>query len=163
MKPTHYIMAAMALVIAVLVAALAMAKQDHAEDLTAWAIERTALAEAKTKATERVRDLETQLNTANLENANEQARLKADATRRIAAANRAAASLRDTITTLRSRERPTDPTTASWFDAASTARQLVGECSERRTEVAEAADGIRTQVIGLQRYVAEVCQPPGPE
>lgn len=158
MKPTHYLIAAMALAIAGLLAALAISQKKHAEDITAWAIERAELADAKTTATEKVRTLETQLNAANLENANEQARLKADAARRIADANRAAASLRDTIATLRSRDRPADPTTASWFDAASIARQLVGECSDRRQEVAQAADGLRTQVIGLQRYVAEVCQ-----
>lgn len=158
MKLTHYLIAAMALVIAGLLAALAVSQKNHAEDIAAWAIERTALAEAKAAATEKARTLETQLNTANLENANEQARLKADATRRIADANRAAAGLRDTIYALGNRPRPADTAAAGWFDAATTARQLVGECSDRRKEVAEAADGIRTQVIGLQRYVAEVCQ-----
>lgn len=158
MKPTHFLMAAMALAIAGLLAALAIAQKNHAEDIAAWAIERTALAEAKTTATDKVRTLETQLNTANLENANEQARLKIDAARRIADAQRATAGLRDTLYALSRRERPTNPTAAGWFDAAAAARQLVGECSERRTEVAEAADGIRAQVIGLQRYVAEVCQ-----
>lgn len=161
MNITQYALIAAVLVAGVQTTRLAMTERDHAESIAAWAIERTALAEAKTTATDKVRTLETQLNTANLENANEQARLKADAARRIADANRATAGLRDTLYTLSRRERPTNPAAAGWFDAAAVARQVVGECSDRRRDVAETADGLRTQVIGLQRYVAEVCQAGG--
>lgn len=157
MQYTLYALIGAVLVAGVQTTRLAIAERDHAETSADWATERTALAEAKTTATNKVRKLETQLNTANLENANEQARLKADAARRIADAQRAAAGLRDTIYALGRRDRPTDPTAASWFDAAATARRLVGECSERRQEVATAAVELTTQVTGLQRYVAEVC------
>lgn len=122
-----------------------------------WAKERERLATVAQAATEKNRTLEQQLNTANLENANEQDRLKADASRRIAAADRAAAGLRDTIYALGRRERPATPEAAGWFDAAAVARRLVGECGDRRREVAAAAHELRTQVTGLQRYVNEVC------
>lgn len=158
MKLTHYLLAAMALAIAGLVAALALEKQDHAESREAWAIERKDLAETARVATEKARTAENALNTRNLEIANEQARLKADAARRVADAQRVAAGLRVTIYALGRRERPADSTAAGWFDAATTARRLVGECSDRRTEVATVAHELRTQVIGLQSYVAEVCQ-----
>lgn len=157
MQYTLYALIGAVLVAGVQTTRLAIAERDHAETSADWAIERTALAEAKTTATEKVRKLETQLNTANLENANEQARLKADAARRIADAQRAAAGLRDTIATLSRRDRPADPAAAGWFDAATVARGLVGQCSDRRRDVAEAAHSLRTQVIGLQRHVAEVC------
>lgn len=130
---------------------------DHAKTVATYATERTGLADATRVATEKARTAENQLATANLENANEQARLKADAARRVADAQRAATGLRDTLYSLSRRERPTDSAAAGWFDAAATARGLVGECSDRRTALAEAADSIRTQVIGLQSYVAGVC------
>lgn len=157
MKPTHYLIAAMALAIAGLVAALALEKQQHAESREAWTIERKDLADAARVATEKARTAENTLNTRNLEIANEQARLQADATRRIADAQRATAGLRDTLYALSRRERPADPAAAGWFDAANTARRLVGECSDRRTEVAAAAHELRAQVTGLQQYVAGVC------
>lgn len=122
-----------------------------------WAKEREHLATVAQTAITKNRELEQKLGTANMENANEQARLKTDAARRIAAADRAAAGLRDTIYALGRRERPATPEAAGWFDAATTARRLVGECSGRRLEVAAAAHELRTQVTGLQRYVNEVC------
>jgi len=131
-------------------AAHAKTVADHATHLAA--VDREIAA-----TTTKLRTLEQRLAQRNLEIANEQARLKADADRRVADAQRAAASLRDTLYALGRRERPADPAAARWFDATTTARRLVGECSDRRQEVAEAADGLRTQVIGLQRYVAEVC------
>lgn len=163
MKLTHYLFAAMALAITGLVTALALEKQHHAESREAWAIERKDLAHAALVATEKARTAENALNTRNLEIANEQARLKADAARRVADAQRIAAGLRDTIYALGRRERPTDSTAAGWFDAAATARRLVGECSDRRAEVATAAHELRTQVSGLQQYVAAVCLAANPE
>ena len=50
-----------------------------------------------------------------------------------------------------------DASAATLADEATTARSVLGQCSQRYTTVAADADGLRLQVIGLQAYVADVC------
>ena len=77
---------------------------------------------------------------------------------RVAAAIRSAVELRDTIGQLNSRPAPADPSIAAIAREASTARQLLGACSEEYRSVAQGADELRDQVTGLQQYVASVCK-----
>ena len=53
-----------------------------------------------------------------------------------------------------------DPGAVALIGQASTARELLGQCSSRYTAVAANADGLRSQVIGLQDFVATVCHAP---
>lgn len=53
-----------------------------------------------------------------------------------------------------------DPGAVALIGEASTARELLGQCSSRYTAVAADADGLRSQVIGLQDFVATVCRAP---
>ncbi len=50
-----------------------------------------------------------------------------------------------------------DASTNAVVDEATTARDLLGQCSQRYTTVAADADGLRLQVIGLQAFVTDVC------
>lgn len=77
---------------------------------------------------------------------------------RLATANRSVGELRDTIEQLNSRPAPADPSIAAIAREASTARQLLGACSEEYRSVAQGADELRDQVTGLQQYVASVCK-----
>lgn len=74
-------------------------------------------------------------------------------------------SLLDTIASLNARNAELsrtseDATARALAHEASAARELLGQCSSRYTAVAAAADGFRSQVIGLQDYVATVCVAP---
>lgn len=73
-------------------------------------------------------------------------------------AESAAASLRDEVARLNARPAPEDAGAAAYAREASTARELLGECSTRRTEVARAADELREQVTGLQDFAKNVCK-----
>ncbi|WP_208508387.1 DUF2514 domain-containing protein [Variovorax paradoxus] len=53
-----------------------------------------------------------------------------------------------------------DSGAVAFIGQASTARELLGQCSSRYTAVAADADGLRSQVIGLQDFVASVCSAP---
>lgn len=79
------------------------------------------------------------------------------------AANSAAArstvnGLRDDIARLNARPAPADPVAAANAGEASTARELLGACAAEHTSMAGEADQLRDQVIGLQDWVARVCQ-----
>lgn len=50
-----------------------------------------------------------------------------------------------------------DASAATLADEATTARSVLGQCSQRYTAVAADADGLRLQVIGLQAFVTDVC------
>ena len=75
--------------------------------------------------------------------------------------------LLDTINTLNARDRARAATdvsgtnasasTTTLIDDATTARSVLGQCSQRYTAVAADADGLRLQVIGLQAFVTDVC------
>lgn len=74
----------------------------------------------------------------------------------LADAQRANASLRDTISRLNSRTAPADPVAARYADEAGTARELLGACAQEYRAVAAAADDLTNQVIGLQEYASSV-------
>ncbi len=77
----------------------------------------------------------------------------------VVAGNRAAASLRDQIAELERRPVPKDSGTAAYAHEASTARGLLGQCSDRYRALDERAKELGSQVVGLQEYAAGVCQP----
>lgn len=76
---------------------------------------------------------------------------------RSAAARRSDAGLRDEIARLNARPIPSNPELAAAVEEARTARELLGACSERYTELARQADELRDQVIGLQRFATDIC------
>lgn len=94
-------------------------------------------------------------------NADEQARREATTANRIAALNQRVGRLLDTVATLNGRDLPA-PTDAAGVAAlarqAAAARQLLGACAGRYSDVAAAADQLRDQVIGLQADAATVCR-----
>jgi len=92
--------------------------------------------------------------------ADEQAKKQEVLNRRITAAESVAGSLRDQILQLNSGPVPTDPGSAAVFEQARTARELLGACAGRYTDVARAADELRDQVTGLQDFVGSVCHAP---
>ena len=77
---------------------------------------------------------------------------------RIAAAQRAAGSLRDTIRDLERRPVPEDPRTRAYAHEASVARGALEQCSERYRWVDGEAKKLGSQVIGLQSFVVDVCK-----
>lgn len=90
--------------------------------------------------------------------ANEAAKKQTVLAARAATTELVAGQLRDEITRLNGRPTPTDPVAAAIAREASTARKLLGACSEEYRSVAQGADQLRDQVIGLQDYVASVCK-----
>ena len=78
-----------------------------------------------------------------------------------AASQRAAGQLRDEIARLNARPAPASPESAALAGEASVARQLLGACAEEYRWVAQEADGLRSQVTGLQQYAKLVCQAGG--
>lgn len=78
---------------------------------------------------------------------------------RAARAESAAAGLRDEIARLNARRVPADPGAAAAAGEARAARELLGSCADRYQGVARAADELRDQVNGLQKFVAAVCRP----
>jgi ATPase subunit of ABC transporter with duplicated ATPase domains len=56
------------------------------------------------------------------------------------------------------RPAPTDPATPIRVDGGSPEAQLLGACASALVGVAEDADRLAAQVIGLQAYVRGVCQ-----
>ena len=75
---------------------------------------------------------------------------------RVAAAGVAAGSLRDEINRLNARPAPQDSQLAACFGEARVARELLGACTVEYRGVAQAADELRDQVIGLQDFVKSV-------
>ena len=53
-----------------------------------------------------------------------------------------------------------NPTATARPNAGSVARRLLGECATALLEVAEGADSLAAQLIGLQGYVRNVCVAP---
>lgn len=136
---------------------LSEAHAAHDKAVAAWSTERTTLANDRADAIEARNTAERAKSADNLENANEQARLKEDGNRRVAALAGANRGLHDTIAALNAGHLPGDPGAAGSADAAAAARRLVGECADELASVGGAAHGLRNQVTGLQRYVSEVC------
>lgn len=67
--------------------------------------------------------------------------------------------LRDELAAPRDRASK-DPATASRADAGTFEGQLLGACATALVAVASDADRLAAQVVGLQQYVAGVCQKP---
>lgn len=114
--------------------------------------------EAQLKA-ERAARADEMVRVRNLERINDaqtqrEAKMLADA----AAARRAVASLRNKIAQLNARDLPPDPRAAALAIEANTARNLLGECSDRYRSVDERARALGNQVTGLQAFATEVCK-----
>lgn len=80
----------------------------------------------------------------------------ADAGARAVRAEHAAGELRSTIARLDGRGAPADAGAAAFAGEARVARELLGACAGEYTQLAGEADGLRTQVTGLQEFVADV-------
>ncbi len=136
---------------------LANEREEHAKTQRDYAVERRALSDDVTKKTTELRKKDQQLALANMEIADGQTKLTTERNKRAADARAANRLLVDTAAAIGSGKRPTNPEAARYFDAATVAGGLVGECSTRRLEVAEAATELRDKVTGLQAYVTNVC------
>jgi hypothetical protein len=79
---------------------------------------------------------------------------------RLANVNAVATGLRDQILASNARPAPTNPESATYAREARTARELLGACAEEYRSVAEGADKLRDQVIGLQAFATDVCKAP---
>ena len=79
---------------------------------------------------------------------------------RAAAARRADAGLRDEIARLNARPAPSDSIAAAAAVEARAARELLGACSQRYTDMAGEADELRDQVSGLLTFVRSIIKPP---
>lgn len=79
-----------------------------------------------------------------------------DRDRELAAAHRANAGLRDTISSLNARPAPADPVAASYAHEAGAARELLGACAQEYRAVAAEADKLSDQVTALQEYASSV-------
>lgn len=79
-----------------------------------------------------------------------------DRDRELAAAHRANAGLRDTISSLNASPAPADPIAASYAHEAGAARELLGACAQEYRAVAAEADRISDQVTALQEYASSV-------
>lgn len=77
---------------------------------------------------------------------------------RAAAAERAAAGLRNEVQRLNGRDLPTDPGAAGLAREARAARDLLGRCAEAYRRVDERAQGLGDQVTGLQAFAVDVCK-----
>ena len=158
MIPIPYFRIAAAVVVAVLLAGthwkayhaggvsaraeLAAYKQTVAENTRKAELAARVKEQAKQTEVERVQD----------EAAKKQTVLAA----RAVAAERTAVSLRNEVARLNARPAPQNPEAAAFAREASTARELLGACAAEYRSVAEVADGLRDQVIGLQDYVHSV-------
>lgn len=95
--------------------------------------------------------------------AHEQAQREAALQLRVARSTAAHRGLLDTIADLNARnaelsEAAGDARLAGVAREAALARELLGQCSSRRREVAAAAEGLRDQVTGLQAWATTVCK-----
>lgn len=76
----------------------------------------------------------------------------------VTASRTAANSLRDEIARLNARPVSADPGIAAIAVEAASAREQLGKCAEEYRAVAQGADELRDQLIGLQDWVSQVCQ-----
>lgn len=90
--------------------------------------------------------------------ANEQAKRERTTLARIAAAERAAAGLRNEIERLNARPVPESAESAAIALEARTARDLLGRCGEAYRRVDGRAQALGDQVTGLQDFVATSCK-----
>ncbi len=155
----NYLLAGLLLAVAGLGLLLANEQSEHEKTKRVHAEEYREMANAVAEKTAELRAKDGQLALANKEITDGQIKLNSEKLARAADARRAVASLHATAEALGNRKRPDNPEAGRYFDEAATAGRLVGECSDRRTEVAEAATDLRNQVIGLQSYVLFVCLP----
>lgn len=90
--------------------------------------------------------------------AHEQAKRERATLARAAAAERAAAGLRDEVERLNARPVPESAESAAFAREASTARDLLGRCAEAYRRVDGRAQALGDQVSGLHDFVATTCK-----
>lgn len=122
------------------------AQQDRA------AAERLLAAERAARSDELIRSRNAE------RTAHEQAKREKATLARAAAAERAVGQLRDEIAALNARPVPEDPRAAALAVEASTARDLLGRCSEAYRWVDGRAQALGDQVTGLQDWAQTVCK-----
>lgn len=79
-------------------------------------------------------------------------------TDRLARTDAVTHSLRDEISRLNARPVPEGAAAAAYAGEAGAARELLGACSQRYTDLAREAEELRDQVIGLQQFAINVCR-----
>lgn len=119
---------------------------------------RADVAENTRKAEALAREKENTMRASAEKIAYDQAQKEAELAARVAAADAVADGLRNEIDRLNAAPVPADAGAAAFAGQARTARKLLGACAERYRGLAQDADRIRDQVIGLQGFVAEVCR-----
>lgn len=147
-----------AIALAVLLAALgwsrielASARQEHAT-YRAEVAENTRQAEAAARATEQRMQRE------NERIANEASMRERRLAANVATSRVATDSLREHVERLNARPAPADSGAAAYAGEAAAARELLGACAAEYRAVAEGADGLRDQVMGLQEWVEKICR-----
>jgi ATPase subunit of ABC transporter with duplicated ATPase domains len=119
-------------------------------EIKAQAAEAAKQAEASARAKER--QMQTEVERITEDAYKKQQELAA----RVAATSASVISLRDTIARLNARPAPSGPGAAAFAGEARTARELLGSCSAEYRSLAQDADGLRDQVIGLQQYITSI-------
>ena len=132
----------------------------YARTQVAFSAFKAEVAEATKKAEEEARAAERNMQRKTERIARDAAKREKELAGRVATAANAAASLRDQINALNARPAPADPQSAALAGEARTARELLGACSERYRAVAATADGLASQVSGLQQFANDVCGAP---
>lgn len=120
--------------------------------VTSLATYKTEVAENTRKAEQaaRIKEQEMQKNADQI--AQDAEKRRSDLIDSIASSQQLIGRLRNQIDRLNGRPVPSDPQLAACFGEARATRELLGSCSERYRGMAEEADGLRSQVTGLQDF-----------
>lgn len=113
---------------------------------------KTEVAENTRKAEKAARDKEQEMRKNADQIAKEAEKRREDLVNSIASSQQLVSRLRDEIQRLNARPMPSDPRLAACVGEARVPRELLGSCAERYRGVAEEADGLRSQVKGLQDF-----------
>lgn len=133
-------------------------KAQLAETRSEFSQYKAQAAEQQAQLVAKHRQVEVELSTRNERLIHELAEKDRQLAARAAAARRSDAGLRDEIARLNARPVPANPELAAAADEARAARELLGSCSQRYTELAREADELRDQVTGLQDFATNVCR-----
>lgn len=137
-----YLWAALVVILLAFGATQYVAKVDARSELSAYRLE---VAQTTAAQEMKARDAEREAAKTNERLTDELTKKDRLLAARDAAARRSDSGLRDEITRLNARPTPENPELAAAVEEARTARELLGACSQRYTELARAADGSETK------------------
>jgi hypothetical protein len=147
---------AAALAVALFVAGVSYVRMNTAKQ--EFATYKAEVAENTRKAEAEVRAKEQAMQSQTERIANDAAKKQTVLAARAATTQLIAGQLRDEVERLNARPAPADPESAAIAREAATARKLLGACAIEYRSVAQGADELRDQVVGLQDYANNVCK-----